>query len=140
MDERRRRASRDRLRRRREERLRAGCITSRCGSTTRPRSCAPPTSCASTTSSSRRARRKHNNSQAFYLYSYEPGGNRIEIYTSGFFVNAPDFEPVVWNEETRGPGVYWGAALPDSFLNYATPVIEADDGAVKSDTPVIDAL
>ena len=83
---------------------------------------------------------KHNNSQAFYLYSYEPGGNRVEIYTSGFFVLAPDFEPVVWNEETRGSGVYWGAALPDSFLNYATPVIEDTDGAPKPDAKVIDAL
>ncbi len=68
---------------------------------------------------------KHNNSQAFYLYSYEPGGNRIEIYTSGFFVFAPDFETVIWDEKTRGTGVYWGAPLPESFLNYATPV--ADD-------------
>jgi catechol 2,3-dioxygenase len=83
---------------------------------------------------------KHNNSQAFYLYSYEPGGNRVEIYTSGFFVQAPDFKTVVWNEETRGPGVYWGAALPDSFLNYATPVINGEGEAPKSDAPVIDAL
>ena len=64
---------------------------------------------------------KHNNSQAFYLYSYEPGGNRIEIYTGGFLVFAPDFKPVVWDEESRGTGVYWGAALPESFLNNATP-------------------
>jgi hypothetical protein len=28
---------------------------------------------------------------------------------------------VVWDEESRGGGVYWGASLPDSFLNYATP-------------------
>ena len=83
---------------------------------------------------------KHNNSQAFYLYSYEPGGNRIEVYTSGFFVNAPDFEPVVWDEETRGPGVYWGAALPESFLTYATPPVEeAPDGAAAK-APVIDVL
>ena len=69
---------------------------------------------------------KHNNSQAFYLYSYEPGGNRVEIYTSGFFVFAPDFETVVWDEETRGTGVYWGAPLPESFLNYATPAADGD--------------
>jgi len=69
---------------------------------------------------------KHNNSQAFYLYSFEPGGNRIEVYTSGFFVYAPDFEPVIWDEDTRGTGVYWGAALPESFLNYATPNIEKE--------------
>ena len=81
---------------------------------------------------------KHNNSQAFYLYSYEPGGNRIEIYTGGFLVLAPDFEPVIWNEETRGTGVYWGAPLPDSFLNYATP--SADEGAASAhgDIPVFD--
>ena len=64
---------------------------------------------------------RHNNSQGFYIYAFEPGGNRIEVYTSGFFVFAPDFEPVVWDEETRGGGVYWGGALPESFLNYATP-------------------
>ena len=66
---------------------------------------------------------KHNNSQAFYIYSYEPGGNRIEVYTGGLWVFDPDFETVVWDEETRGGGVYWGAALPESFLEYATPPV-----------------
>jgi len=64
---------------------------------------------------------KHNNSQGFYLYSYEPGGNRIEVYSGSFLVLAPDFEPVRWNEAERGKGVYWGGALPESFLQYATP-------------------
>ena len=80
----------------------------------------------------------HNNSQGFYLYSYEPGGNRIEIYTSGFFIFAPDFEPVIWDEQTRGTGVYWGAALPDSFLNYATPTEQDDDTPAREDVPVFD--
>ena len=64
---------------------------------------------------------KHNNSQGFYLYAYEPGGNRIEVYTGSFLVLAPDWQPVVWNEAERGTGVYWGGALPDSFMSYATP-------------------
>ena len=51
----------------------------------------------------------HNNSQGFYLYTYEPGGNRVEIYSGSFLVFAPDWEPVTWNEEERGTGVYWGA-------------------------------
>jgi catechol 2,3-dioxygenase len=68
---------------------------------------------------------KHNNSQAFYVYSYEPGGNRIEIYTGSFLVFAPDFETVVWDETARGTGVYWGAPLPESFLRYATPPLKA---------------
>lgn len=78
---------------------------------------------------------KHNNSQAFYLYSYEPGGNRVEVYNSGFMVFAPDFEPVIWDEDNRDGGVYWGAKLPESFSTYATPVIEDEEDAGQ---PVID--
>ncbi len=76
---------------------------------------------------------RHNNSQGFYLYSYEPGGNRVEIYSGSYLVLAPDWQPVTWNEEERGTGVYWGGALPDSFIQYATPDIEARDG--KTDAP-----
>jgi len=81
---------------------------------------------------------KHNNSQAFYLYSYEPGGNRIEVYTAGFFVFAPDFQPIVWDEKTRGGGVYWGAALPESFMNYATPDLPETSAQAGGNLPVID--
>ena len=69
---------------------------------------------------------KHNNSQGFYLYSYEPGGNRVEVYSSSFLVVAPDWEPVTWNEEERGTGTYWGATLPDSFIEYATPDVQGE--------------
>jgi catechol 2,3-dioxygenase len=68
---------------------------------------------------------RHNNSQGFYLYAYEPGGNRVEIYSGSYLVFAPDWEPITWNEEERGSGVYWGGALPRSFLDYATPDAEA---------------
>ncbi len=81
---------------------------------------------------------KHNNSQAFYLYSYEPGGNRVEVYSSGFLIFAPDFEPIIWDEETRSGGVYWGQKLPDSFRTYATPDIDSDSASEPPDGPVID--
>lgn len=81
---------------------------------------------------------KHNNSQGFYLYSYEPGGNRIEVYSGSYLVFAPDWEPVTWNEEERGTGVYWGGALPDSFLNYGTPDVPAADVQPAKDVPVFD--
>lgn len=74
---------------------------------------------------------KHNNSQGFYLYSYEPGGNRVEIYSGSFLVMAPDWQPVTWNEHERGTGVYWGGALPESFIRYATPDIEGEADAPK---------
>ena len=72
---------------------------------------------------------KHNNSQGFYLYTYEPGGNRVEIYSGSFLVMAPDWEPVTWSEEERGTGVYWGATLPDSFIEYATPNVQGETAA-----------
>lgn len=82
---------------------------------------------------------KHNNSQAFYLYSYEPGGNRIEIYSGSFLIFAPDFEPVTWNEQERAGGVYWGGALPQSFLQYATPDVPAPPGPARTaEVPVFD--
>jgi catechol 2,3-dioxygenase len=80
---------------------------------------------------------KHNNSQGFYLYSWEPGGNRVEVYSGSYLVLAPDFEPIVWNEQERGTGVYWGGALPESFLHYATPDVAAAPDAVKK-VPVFD--
>ncbi len=81
---------------------------------------------------------KHNNSQGFYLYSYEPGGNRIEIYTGSFLIFAPDWRPVVWDEAERGTGVYWGGALPESFMTYATPDVPAAAPATRERVPVFD--
>ena len=81
---------------------------------------------------------KHNNSQAFYIYSYEPGGNRVEIYTSGFFVFAPDFKVVVWDEAARGTGVYWGQPLPESFLHYATPDVASETVDTRTAEMVFD--
>ncbi len=81
---------------------------------------------------------KHNNSQGFYLYSYEPGGNRIEIYSGSYLVLAPDWEPVTWNETERGTGVYWGAPLPESFSSYGTPAMPATSPEAARKVPVFD--
>lgn len=70
---------------------------------------------------------KHNVTQAFYLYLYEPGGNRIEIYSGGYLIFAPDWEPVVWRKAERGRGVYWGGTLPSSFKTYGTPAVETSE-------------
>ena len=36
---------------------------------------------------------------------------------------------MTWNEEERGTGTYWGATLPDSFIQYATPDVKTADTA-----------
>ena len=45
---------------------------------------------------------------------------------------------MIWDEDSRGTGVYWGGALPASFLEYATPDIAAPIDDSAKDTPVFD--
>lgn len=66
---------------------------------------------------------KHSRTQGFFLYVYEPGGNRIEVFAGGIHIFSPDFETVYWNTEKGGRSTAWGVACPDSFYNYATPAL-----------------
>ena len=69
---------------------------------------------------------KHAVAQGFFLYGYEPGGNRIEVTTGGYFVYDPDFEPIVWTPEERARGQFWGVKTIESFHTYGTPDVEQD--------------
>ena len=65
---------------------------------------------------------KHAASQGFFLYGLEPGGNRVEVTSGGYFVYDPEFEPVVRPEAELLKGMSWGVQLPRSFQTYGTPV------------------
>ncbi len=67
---------------------------------------------------------KHAIAQGFFLYGFEPGGNRIEVTTGGYLVYDPDPEPTVWNEAERARGQAWGVQTVDSFHTYGTPPVE----------------
>jgi catechol 2,3-dioxygenase len=64
---------------------------------------------------------KHGVAQGFFLYGFEPGGNRIEVTTGGYFVFDPDFEPITWTQAERARGQYWGVKTIDTFHHYGTP-------------------
>jgi catechol 2,3-dioxygenase len=64
---------------------------------------------------------KHGVAQGFFLYAFEPGGNRIEVTTGGYFVYDPDHEPITWTAAERARGQYWGVKTIDSFHTYGTP-------------------
>ncbi|KAB2343745.1 VOC family protein [Actinomadura rudentiformis] len=66
---------------------------------------------------------KHSRTQGFFLYVYEPGGNRIEVFAGGFHIFAPDWEPVTWTTEGQGRSTAWGLDVPASFHTHATPVL-----------------
>ena len=72
---------------------------------------------------------KHVIAQGFFLYGIEPGGNRIEVTTGGYFVYDPDPEPTVWSEAERARGQAWGVKTVESFHTYGTPSPEPPPGA-----------
>ncbi len=69
---------------------------------------------------------KHGVAQGFFLYGFEPGGNRIEVTTGGYFVYDPDFEPITWTAEERARGQYWGVKTIESFHTYGTPDVDGE--------------
>jgi catechol 2,3 dioxygenase len=78
---------------------------------------------------------RHIPIQGFYLYTREPGGNRIEVCSGGYLGFDPDDEPVVWTaaEYAAKPG--WGARLPSTFRSYGTPGTGAAEESVTADWP-----
>jgi catechol 2,3-dioxygenase len=69
---------------------------------------------------------KHGVAQGFFLYGFEPGGNRIEVTTGGYMVYDPDHEPIIWSEAERARGQFWGVKTVESFHYYGTPPTEDD--------------
>ncbi|WP_232665898.1 VOC family protein [Pseudonocardia sp. TRM90224] len=68
---------------------------------------------------------KHAIQQTFFLYVYEPGGNRIELCNpTGRLIFAPDWEPITWTEAERAKGQAWGLKTIASFHTHGTPPVE----------------
>lgn len=64
---------------------------------------------------------KHDIGQTFFVYAYEPSGNRIEVCSGGFLVFAPDFQPVVWTHQDGERGQAWNTVVAETFFTYGTP-------------------
>jgi catechol 2,3-dioxygenase len=70
---------------------------------------------------------KHAIQQTFFLYVYEPGGNRIELCNPvSRLLLAPDWETVTWTEAERAKGQAWGLKTIESFHTHGTPPVRAD--------------
>jgi catechol 2,3-dioxygenase len=70
---------------------------------------------------------KHAIQQTFFLYTYEPGGNRIEVCAGGFLLFDPEHEPVVWTQAERAKGQAWGMQTVPSFHIKGTPPVPEED-------------
>ena len=71
---------------------------------------------------------KHAIQQTFFLYVWEPGGNRIEICNAGArLILAPDWETISWTRAERAKGQAWGLKTIDTFHTHGTPVVPGPD-------------
>ena len=72
---------------------------------------------------------KHAVQQTFFLYVFEPGGNRVEVANAGArLILAPDHEPVTWTETERKKGQAWGLKTIESFHTRGTPPLPRGEG------------
>lgn len=70
---------------------------------------------------------KHAIQGTFFLYVWEPAGNRVELANAGArLILAPDWEPVVWTEAERKRGQAWGLKTIETFHTHGTPPIQKD--------------
>ena len=67
---------------------------------------------------------KHAIQQTFFLYVWEPGGNRIELCNAGArLLLAPDHQVVTWTQAERAKGQAWGLKTIDTFHTHGTPPV-----------------
>ncbi|MCO5059521.1 MAG: VOC family protein [Rhizobiaceae bacterium] len=71
---------------------------------------------------------KHAIQGTFFLYVWEPAGNRIELANSGArLMLAPDWTPVCWTEADRRKGQAWGLKTIETFHTHGTPPVEGKE-------------
>ncbi|MBP7002779.1 VOC family protein [Amaricoccus sp.] len=70
---------------------------------------------------------KHAIQGTFFLYVWEPAGNRVELANAGArLILAPDWEPVVWTQKDRMKGQAWGLKTIESFHTHGTPPVRKE--------------
>jgi len=71
---------------------------------------------------------KHAIQGTFFLYVWEPAGNRVELANAGArLILAPDWQPVVWTETDRKKGQAWGLKTIETFHTHGTPPVQKED-------------
>ncbi len=68
---------------------------------------------------------KHAIQGTFFLYVWEPAGNRVELANAGArLILAPDWKPVCWTEQDRKKGQAWGLRTIETFHTHGTPPVK----------------
>lgn len=68
---------------------------------------------------------QHGTSGAVFLYVFEPSGHRVEVWTGGMLLFAPDWQAIRWDPATGPLGIeLWGSGMPGTYLTYGSPIAE----------------
>lgn len=67
---------------------------------------------------------KHAIQGTFFLYVWEPAGNRVELANTGArLILRSDWKTITWNEQDRQKGQAWGLKTIKSFHTHGTPPV-----------------
>lgn len=67
---------------------------------------------------------KHAIQGTFFLYVWEPAGNRVELANAGArLILQPDWPTVTWTETERKKGQAWGLKTIETFHTHGTPPV-----------------
>ena len=69
---------------------------------------------------------KHGATQGMFMYVFEPGGTRVELFgDAGYLIFDPAWKTVVWDvadeSDLEKSSIWFGGKLPESFYTYGTP-------------------
>ncbi len=69
---------------------------------------------------------KHGTTQAMFMYVFEPGGTRVELFgDTGYLIFDPAWKTVVWDvadeSDLEKSSIWFGGRLPETFYTYGTP-------------------
>jgi len=75
---------------------------------------------------------KHGTTQAYFMYVFEPGGNRVELFgDTGYLIFDPDWKPITWDVsdevDLEKSSIWFGGKLAPSFYSYGTPAVAGAD-------------
>ena len=71
---------------------------------------------------------KHAIQGTFFLYVWEPAGNRVELANAGArLILAPDWQPVEWTQADRMKGQAWGLKTIETFHTHGTPPVKGGE-------------
>ncbi len=80
---------------------------------------------------------RHGISNAFFLYTRDPDGHRIELYTSDYYTGDPDLKPLRWSATDPMRGTFWGHLAPQSWFEESSLLAAEDGGTVPTLEPAL---